>query len=129
MKRAFAIASVVLSLTGCMTSEISRTPCGAPGDGDDSHHLTVDIENTGWYLFDFIPLLCGDPNGVNQCSTKVFRNTLTLQNNMNELMRIVQQEGTYTIGSIMSHEESESVWVFFVSRHGYHTSATLMQKR
>ena len=125
-KIAFAIAMAAMS--GCMTSEISRTPNGVDGDGQETHLLTVDIENVGWYLFDWIPLLCGDPQHVNEVSSVLFEDTLTLQNNLDELMRIVQREGSYTIGSIMSHEVSESVWVILVSRHGYHTSATLMRK-
>lgn len=128
MKR-FVLALSLFALAGCMTSEISRTPEGVAGDGSEAHLLTVDIENVGWYLFDFIPLLCGDPQGVNRVSSVFFSDTLTLQNNIDELMRISQREGTYTIGSVMSHEVSESVWIFFVSRHAFHTSATLMKKK
>ena len=129
MKRIALIAFAALAFSGCMTSEISRATEGVPGDGGEDHLLSVDIENVGWYLFDSIPLLCGNPQGVNEASSVVFRNTLTLQNNLDELMRIVQREGSYTIGSVMSHEVSESVWVFVVSRHGFHTSATLMRKK
>jgi hypothetical protein len=125
--RRFILPLLALAFAGCMTSETSRTPSGVPGDGEYSHLLTVDIENTGWYLFDMIPLLCGNPHGVNRCSTVFFHDTLNLQNNLDELTRIVQREGAYTIGSLMSHEVSESVWIFFVSRHAYHTSATLMK--
>ena len=123
-----ASAICLLALTGCMTSEISRTPQGMAGDGGETHLLTVDIENAGWFLFDLIPVLSGDPQGVNKVSSVLFENTLTLQNNLDELTRIAQREGTYTIGSVMSHEVSESVWVFFLSRHALHTSATLMKK-
>ena len=66
---------------------------------------------------------------MNETSSVFFRDTLLLQNNLDELMRIAQREGTYTIGSVVSHEERESVWVLILSRHGYHTSATLMRKR
>lgn len=127
--KAFAVALCMLAMAGCMTSEISYTPDGVPGDGDQEHLMTVDIENVGWYLFDFIPILCGDPHHVNEVSSVFFRDTLTLQNNLDELMRIAQREGTYTIGSMMSHEVSESVWVIILSRHAYHTSATLMRKQ
>lgn len=125
-KLAFALALAAMS--GCMTSEISRTPNGVEGDGSETHLVTVDIENVGWYLFDIIPILCGDPQHVNEASSVFFRDTLLLQNNIDELMRIAQREGSYTIGSIVSHEERESVWVLIMSRHGYHTSATLMRK-
>lgn len=124
-----ALILATVAFAGCMTSEISRTPNGMEGDGGETHLLTVDIENVGWYLFDFIPILCGDPHHVNEVSSVFFRDTLTLQNNLDELMRIAQREGTYTIGSMMSHEVSESVWVIILSRHAYHTSATLMRKQ
>ena len=126
-KLAFALS--LMAFAGCMTSEISRTTNGVEGDGPESHLLTVEVENVGWYMFDYIPLLCGDPQGVNKVSSVMFKNTLTIQNNLDELMRIAQREGSYTLGSMMSYETSESVWVFFVSRHAYHTSATLMRKR
>ncbi len=124
----FAAMVCALALAGCMTSEVSRTPDGVAGDGDRDHLLTVDIENVGWYLFDFIPILCGNPDGVNKVSSCIFKDTLTLQNNIDELTRIVQREGAYEIGSIISHEETESVWLLLLTRHGYHTSATLMRR-
>ena len=123
-----AVAICLFAFAGCMTSEVSRTCEGVAGDGGETHLLMADIENVGWYLFDIIPILCGDPQGVNKVSSVLFENTLTLQNNLDELMRIAQREGTYTIGSVMSHETEESVWVFVLSRHSYHTSATLMKK-
>lgn len=129
MKKLAAVFCLLALASGCMTSEISRAPEGVAGDGGETHLLTVDIENVGWYFFDIVPILCGDPKGVNKVSSVLFRDTLTLQNNLDELMRIAQREGTYTIGSVMSHEVSESVWVFLLSRHGYHTSATLMKKQ
>lgn len=128
MKKLASAIICLLTLTGCMTSEISRTPQGVPGDSDETHQLTVEIENVGWFLFDMIPVLSGDPQGVNKASSVLFENTLTLQNNLDELMRVAQREGTYTIGSMISHEVSESVWVIFLSRHALHTSATLMKK-
>ncbi len=124
----FAAMVCALALAGCMTSEVSHTPDGVAGDGDRDHLLTVDIENVGWYLFDFIPIFCGNPDGVNKVSSCIFKDTLTLQNNIDELTRIVQREGAYEIGSIISHEETESVWILLLTRHGYHTSATLMRR-
>lgn len=124
----FAAMVCALVLAGCMTSEVSHTPDGVAGDGDMDHLLTVDIENVGWYLFDFIPIFCGNPDGVNKVSSCIFKDTLTLQNNIDELTRIVQREGAYEIGSIISHEETESVWILLLTRHGYHTSATLMRR-
>ena len=100
----FAAMVCALALAGCMTSEVSRTPDGVAGDGDRDHLLTVDI------------------------SSCIFKDTLTLQNNIDELTRIVQREGAYEIGSIISHEETESVWLLLLTRHGYHTSATLMRR-
>ena len=124
----FAAMVCALVLAGCMTSEVSHTADGVAGDGDRDHLLTVDIENVGWYLFDFIPIFCGNPDGVNKVSSCIFKDTLTLQNNIDELTRIVQREGAYEIGSIISHEETESVWILLLTRHGYHTSATLMRR-
>ena len=129
MKRAAAAVLAAAALAGCMTSTVSRKAEGSPGDGGAEHVLAVDVENTGWYLLDFIPVLCGDPHGVNRISTVLFRDTLTLQNNLDELMRIVDREPECRIGTVVSHEESENLWVFIVTRHGYHTSATLLKKQ
>ena len=128
MKKIAFVLAMCAAFAGCMTSEVSRTPNGVDGDGNETHLLTVDIENVGWYLFNWIPIMCGDPQNVNGVSTVFFSDTLTLQNNLDELMRIAQREGTYKIGSVLSHEETESVWIILLTRHGYHTSATLMRK-
>ena len=129
MKGVASALFAAAALSGCMTTTVSRQAEGMPGEGGGEHVLLVDIENTGWYLLDFIPIVCGDPHGVNKFSTVFFRDTLTLQNNLDELLRIVHREPGTVLGNVVSHEESESMWVFLVTRHGYHTSATLLRKR
>ena len=118
---------LALACAGCLTSEVSRTMEGVPGDGAMAHSITVDIENSGWYLLNCIPLFCGDPHGLDRCSTTLFRDTLTLQTNLDALCRVIEREQGYALGTVFSHEESESYLTFIVVRHGYHTCATLMK--
>lgn len=127
MRPAAALAAALLA-SGCLTSEVSHAPDGVPGDGGEEHMMTVEIENTGWFLFDCIPIACGNPGGLDKCSTSVFSDTLSLQTNIDALGRILEREGAYSIGTLASHEESEYVLIFLLSRRAVHTSATLMKR-
>ena len=56
MRDILTAALVTSCLTGCFSIEAARTP------GGERHVL---VSNYGWYLFNWLPLACGnaDPNG------------------------------------------------------------------
>jgi hypothetical protein len=109
-----------------MTVEVSEAMRGVPGTGDTAQKMTVEVRNTGWYLFDCLPLICGDPQRPDAVSCRFFSDTLTLQNNLTVLSEVIEREKASVLGSIVSHEEGEGFLTFVVTRQSYHTSATLM---
>lgn len=58
-----------LCLTGCFSIEVAREP------GNKSQIIA---SNYGWYLFDFIPLFCGDPDEDWIIPCTFFHNRVTM---------------------------------------------------
>ena len=73
MKRMALILMCAL-LGGCATVTVSR-------EGG----TMVNIENSGWYLLNFIPIASGNPASPNSFSTRLFSRTVTLENNVKML--------------------------------------------
>ena len=116
MKRvAFILACALLS--GCATVTVSR-------DGA----TMVNIENSGWYLLNFIPLASGNPTRPNSCTTRLFSKTVTLESNVKMLDRIIREEGAVAVRDINSFTVDEHVLLILLKRHAYHTSAQLLMK-
>ena len=116
MKRvAFILACALLS--GCATVTVSR-------DGA----TMVNIENSGWYLLNFIPLASGNPTRPNSCTTRLFSKTVTLENNVKMLDKVIRDEGAVAVRDINSFTIDEHVLLILLKRHSYHTSAQLLMK-
>ena len=86
----------------------------------------VDIENTGWYLFNFIPLASGNPSNPNSVSCRLFSRTVTLESNVKMLEDIMRREGATGVRNLNSYTTDEHVLVILFKRHAYHTSAQLI---
>ena len=116
MKRvAFILACALLS--GCATVTVSR-------DGA----TMVNIENSGWYLLNFIPIASGNPTRPNSCTTRLFSKTVTLENNVKMLDKVIRDEGAVAVRDINSFTVDEHVLLILLKRHAYHTSAQLLMK-
>ena len=116
MKRvAFILACALLN--GCATVTASR-------DGA----TMVNIENSGWYLLNFIPLASGNPMRPNSCTTRLFSKTVTLENNVKMLDKVIRDEGAVAVRDINSFTVDEHVLLILLKRHAYHTSAQLLMK-
>lgn len=126
MRRALMLP-LALMLAGCMTTQLSETMKDIAADGGERQMMTVEVRNTGWFLFDCIPLVCGDPDHPDSFSSRFFTDTLTLRSNIAVLGDIIKKNDGYRIGSLTSHEEGEGFLVFIVTRQSFHTSATLMR--
>ena len=59
-----AIAALAALLAGCSTVTVSR-----------NGSTMVNIENSGWYLLNFIPIASGNPASPNSFSTRLFSKT------------------------------------------------------
>ena len=116
MKR-FAIILACALLGGCATVTVSRE--GA---------TMVNIENSGWYLFNFIPIASGNPARPNSCTTRLFSKTVTLENNVKMLDKVIREEGAAAVRDINSFTIDEHVLLILLKRHAYHTSAQLLMK-
>ena len=116
MKRLAAILTCAL-LGGCATVTVSR-------DGA----TMVNIENSGWYLLNFIPLASGNPTRPNSCTTRLFSKTVTLENNVKMLDKVIRDEGAVAVRDINSFTVDEHVLLILLKRHAYHTSAQLLMK-
>ena len=116
MKRLAIILACAL-LGGCATVMVSR-------DGA----TMVNIENSGWYLLNFIPLASGNPARPNSCTTRLFSKTVTLENNVKMLDKVIREEGAAAVRDINSFTIDEHVLLILLKRHAYHTSAQLLMK-
>lgn len=116
MKR-FAVILACALLGGCATVTVSR-------DGA----TMVNIENSGWYLLNFIPLASGNPARPNSCTTRIFSKTVTLENNVKMLDKVIRDEGAAAVRDINSFTIDEHVLLILLKRHAYHTSAQLLMK-
>ena len=112
-----ALSLACALLGGCATVTVSR-------DGA----TMVNIENSGWYLLNFIPIASGNPARPNSCTTRLFSKTVTLENNVKMLDKVIRDEGAVAIRDINSFTIDEHVLLILLKRHAYHTSAQLLMK-
>ena len=113
----FALLSA-LFFSGCVYTDITQREDGS---------RVVEINTTGWYLFELIPIVTGDPS-VEGGGTTWFEDTCDADSNMVELSRILKREQAklkpdekLMIGPIVSHEVDEGVLVFLINRHEFRT--------
>ena len=112
-----ALSLACALLGGCATVTVSR-------DGA----TMVNIENSGWYLLNFIPIASGNPARPNSCTTRLFSKTVTLENNVKMLDKAIRDEGAVAVRDINSFTIDEHVLLILLKRHAYHTSAQLLMK-
>lgn len=113
-----ALVAVLLSLlAGCAT--YTTTSIGG--------RTTVAIQNTGWYLFNFIPLGSGDHDNPNHCSCNLFQNSVSLESNMTILKKAMVSEKAYKAENVASRWTDERVFFILLKRYACHTSAELIK--
>ena len=112
-----AIAALAALLAGCSTVTVSR-----------NGSTMVNIENSGWYLRNLIPIASGNPASPNSFSTRLFSKTVTLENNVKMLDKVIRDEGAVAVRDINSFTIDEHVLLILLKRHAYHTSAQLLMK-
>ena len=88
--------------------------------------IMVEVQNSGWYLLNFIPLGSGDPHKPNTTSCNLFRNTVTLDNNIDMLNYAMRQEGAVGVRHLTTYTNDEYVFIVLLKRHSMHTSAELI---
>ncbi|MBR1870755.1 MAG: hypothetical protein IJ802_02905 [Kiritimatiellae bacterium] len=127
MLRTASTIALALTLAGCMTFRTTELWHDVNSDGSNKPFMTVQIENSGWYLFDCIPLVCGNPAKPNGNSSRWFSNTVTLQNNLAVLDGIMEEYGADTLSNLDSRETDDFYYFFILYRRACHTSAVLFR--
>ncbi|MBO5648170.1 MAG: hypothetical protein J6S30_05365 [Kiritimatiellae bacterium] len=105
----------ILAVSGCASVDYS----------DAGGRAMVDIKNSGWYLFNFIPIASGNPDRPNEFGCKLFKETATVENNAKMLDFAATERKAKSIKSIKSSWTDESVFIILFKRHVIHTSAEL----
>ena len=121
------VAAVALLAGGCTTVLKSKEFGGAKVDGGTTPVAAVEIENSVWLLFNFIPVASGSPDHPNSYRCKLFRNTVNLQNNMKVLRAEMAREGVAEVTNLTSHYADEKYLFFLLARRACHTSAVLIE--
>ena len=120
-----AVAAALLA-SGCTTVLKSKEFGDVKVDGT-TPVATVEIENSVWLLFNFIPLASGSPEHPNRNRCRLFRNTVNLSNNMDVLKAEMASEGVTKVTNLTSHYTDEKYFFFLLARRACHTSAVLVQ--
>lgn len=128
MKRLIPLAvAVALLASGCTTVLKSKEFGNVKVDGGTTPVAAVEIENSVWLLFNFIPVASGSPDHPNSYRCKLFRNTVNLPNNMEVLRAEMASEGVSEVVNLTSHYADEKYLFFLLARRACHTSAVLIQ--
>ncbi len=93
---------------------------------DKGDHCIASVNNTCWYLFNWIPVASGNPDRPNANSTRLFRETVTLENNMKILETVMRERHAPVVRNMNSSTTDESLFFFLLTRHACHTSAELL---
>lgn len=120
------IAAALALLCGCTTINSTTAFNGVNVDGGRTPTETVEVENSGWFLFTCIPLASGNPSRPNAVSCRWFTNTVKLRNNIDVLHARMRERGVDEVSNLTSHCEDEKYLVFLLARRSYHTSAVLL---
>ena len=121
-----AILSILL-FAGCTTVRYSTTFHDVKVEDGETPLEIVEIENSGWELFKFIPLASGNPEKPNRLSCRWFSNTVTLQNNLNLLEQEMKTRVATRFTNLTSRNSEESFLFILLTRNAYHTSAVLLK--
>ena len=115
MKKALILS--VFLLGGCCMSRVC----------DSGGHEMCYVENSGWKLFNCVPVASGDPAFVNRNQSIWFEDTVTLDTNMELLKREMKKRGATSYRDIISYRSEEQVFILFLKRNTLHTSAEILK--
>ena len=121
-------AAAALFACGCTSVLKSKEFGDVKTDGGSTPVAAVEIENSVWLLFNFIPMASGSPDHPNLNRCKFFRNTVNLPNNMKVLLAELESEGVTKVANLTSHYSEESYLFFLLTRRACHTSAVLVKR-
>ena len=124
--RAFVLL-LLLCAAGCASVRTTRVFNGVKVDGGYTPLATVSIENTGWFLFNCIPLGSGNPNRPNEVTWCPFQDTVTLDNNMKMLDATMTGMDATCFEHLTSHLKDDFYYFFILYRRTCQTSAVILR--
>ena len=127
MKQALIAFAAAIVFAGCATVNKATDYHGMGIEDGEIPLETSEIENTGWLLFTCIPLGSGDPLQPNRKTCRFFRNTVTLQNNLEMLEDEMERVNAKRVVNLASRKTDESIFFVLLTRRAYHTSAVLLK--
>ncbi|MBQ6915002.1 MAG: hypothetical protein IJQ65_04715 [Kiritimatiellae bacterium] len=127
MKRMSAICAAAALLSGCATIDSLDCVRHAPVEGGMTPVENVQVMNTNWKLLSCIPLASGDPAQPNTVACRMFRNTVTLQNQLDMLEAEARRTGAKKAVDVTTEYSNERVLFFLLLREKILTSATLVK--
>ena len=107
LKLAVCVAVASLSLAGCFSVEVASSP--VLGE-EVERHLIVD--NYGWYLFGYVPLLCGNEKLDSWCPISVFCDEVNPQVAHEKVKGLSEREGC-EIGNYHLIYDNEVMFEFY----------------
>ena len=124
----YAVLTMLLaSCLGCATITTAHNFHNVNIEGNERPLETVMIENTGWTMFKMIPIASGNPKKPNRNSCCMFRDTTTLQNNLDMLECEMKRVGATRIKNLSSRSADESLFLLLFTRTACRTSAVLLK--
>ena len=113
---AFVALSVIFG--GCASTTFSN---------QGGHNMLV-VENSGWYLLNFIPIASGDVDRPNESfAFKFFEQTTTLDNNMNMMAREMKLREFDSYKDLTTYTTDENVLIILFKRRAIHSSVELLR--
>lgn len=123
MRRFLLFLAALPLFAGCVSvyeAHVLEGLAGRPGEQAKAYEVVT----TGWFLFDCIPIVCGDPDG----GAMWFSNTVNAQSNIAVIDRLIRRHKATRIGTLTSHETNEGILVIVLNRHSFRTSVTLFHE-
>jgi hypothetical protein len=108
--------TLLFCLSGCATVKTGRNFDGLRVEEGAKPVASVAIENYGYYLFGYIPLIAGEPRYPNAFMCTIFSDSVTPQNNMLMLSKTAQKAGAKKVINLRVYEGwtgSFSFWVIW----------------
>ena len=123
----FLLALALFSAVGCVSVQRAENFNNVNLDNNQVPLAAIEIENSSWLLLNFIPLGSGDPDHPNVNTCRYFRNTVSLENNMKVMDRILERDGVSTVANLTSRYTDEKYLIFLLARRACHTSCVLIK--
>ncbi len=125
--KAVVMCLAAVLLDGCATVvRVEAESCSPLVDGAVPVK-TVQVMNTNWRLLSFMPLASGDPENPNRCTCLWFRNTVTLQSQLDMLAEEIRRAGATRAVRVTSDVNKERALFFLFLREKMRTSAMLVR--